>query len=138
MRTLVFQTLKTACAATDVQDRVYQAGSLGVDGTPADPAKPFVTYREGESTAFGTVAETSSAERIPYTVNVYTERGSYVDAAAILRLVRDAVKQLAGVTSPTGNRCIGVDWGGISQDFPDQKYDGSVKFGSFTLVSSQH
>lgn len=137
MRGLVHQTVVDVMAGTDVGDRVFATGSLGVGDVPAAPQKPYCTVREGESTFFQAVSETGKAERIPYQVSIYSERGSTVDARAMLLLLMDAIKALPGTDHASG-RCIGSEWGSISQDFVDEPRDASVKFALFTVSGSQH
>lgn len=139
MRTLVFNTVRDALAGL-VGDppRIYQITAPGVGNVPASPEKPFIIISEGVTTPFPSVSETSDAESIPYTVYAYDNQGSLVLVTKLLRKITTPVKALTGQVSPTGARCLGATWGGLSQDFPDPTYEASVRYASFVLVGSHH
>lgn len=138
MRKLVFATLSAALVDTAVGDRIYQRSAAGVGAVPANPQKPFVIYGEGVTDPYEEVSETSDAERIPYQVYFYDHMGSYIQIGKLARTIEPAIKALVGQYSPSGALCLGVSWGGISQDFVDPDYEASVRFASFTVTGSHH
>lgn len=143
MRTLVYTTLCTALTGTPIdagagEFKIWQIGNLGVAGVPASPPKPFILVQQGVTAPFQAVSEQSDAENVPFQVYVYDEQGSYVRIDALIRRFEPAIKHLAGSVSLTGARCLGVTWGGVSQDFIDPTFDAAARFASFTLTGSHH
>lgn len=141
MRKLVFVTLQAAFLSTEklggATPRIYQAGSLGVDPIPSFPEKPFLVVRELPSQKYSQVKETSTAHRHTFQIWGYDERGSYTDIDDYMHLAEISLCSLAGVVSPSGNRCLGVDWLGVSQDFSDDTYDAIVRYGNVQISSNR-
>jgi len=127
MRSLLYQAV---AAIPAFGGRVYQASATGVGDVPQSPDKPFCVIREIGSTTYPVVEETASPRARSFYFWVYDERGSYVRIDELLKEVGDTVRDLVGSVSPSGRRCIGVNWQGESMDLEDDTYDANAKYGS--------
>lgn len=142
MRSLLYQTLVDLYEADDEWSdagvpRIYQAGTLGHNGIPAQPKKPFATIRMLPSSRFLEVRDTSAAERQTFQINAFDEIGSsYLRIDAFLRGCMAPIEALVGVRSSSGARCFEALWLGMSQDLPDEAYQAITKFATAQLSSS--
>lgn len=148
MRELIYTKLVANVAACPVdlvgdekrsdRVRVYQWGSLGIDDIPQQPAFPFVVIFENPSTVFQEVQETSRAQNRYFQIYCYDEHGlGYLQIERILRWARDTVLALVLQTSPSGARCIGAWWTGMSADSRDPDYNANMKFLNVRLTASE-
>lgn len=119
--------------------RVYQWGSLGKDDIPQKPEPfPFLIIFENPSTVNQEVQETHRSQNRFFQIYCYDEHGTgYVRIEQILRLARDHVLGLPMAVSPSGARCIGARWTGMSADSRDPDYNANMKFMTIVLTASQ-
>jgi len=119
--------------------RVYQWGSLGKDDIPQMPEPfPFLVIFENPSTVNQEVQETNRSQNRFFQIYCYDEHGTgYVRIERILRLARDYVLELPMVVSPSGARCSGARWTGMSTDSRDPDYNANMKFLTVVLTASQ-
>lgn len=119
-----------------IGDRIYQSGSLGVGTTPAKPQVPFLMYKELVSQPYAAVRETSRAKARYFQFFVYDEPGSYLRIERILQIVRENVLLLVAQVSPSGVRCIDVEWQGESGDIPDPELNTILRIGTARFTVS--
>lgn len=121
----------------DTPMRLYQASSLGRDPIPANPEHPFAQYQFLDSPRHREVYETSTATTHVVRFYVYDAPGDYSRIERVLKLISNTVAGLVGMTSPTGTRCSGAEWTGMSTDLFDRVTDTIFKFGTCRLTASQ-
>lgn len=142
MRTLLYEKLADrwkddAEWAEGGAARIYAAGTLGHNGVPSQPKKPFATIRSLPSQRYQEVREVSKAERHTFQIYAYDEIGlSYLRIEEFLHGCRDVIDTLVGVQSSSGLWCIEALWLGMSQDLPDETYEAITKFATTQLSSS--
>jgi hypothetical protein len=119
--------------------RVYQWGSLGQDDIPEKPEPfPFLIIFENPSTVNQEVQKTQRSQNRYFQIYGYDEHGlGYARIEHVLRLARDTVLGLETAVSPTGARCIGARWTGMSADSRDPDYNANMKFLTVVLTASQ-
>ena len=141
MRQLLHSRLSQGMMSTDLRDgepqpRIYPASSLGRGGIPANPAKPFMTFRQMPSARYREVRETSRANRQTWQIYCYDERGSLLRVDDLLSQAEVIVESLEGVQSPSGAWCFEALWVGVSQDFTDDNYDAVARYATVQLSSN--
>lgn len=124
-------------AGRDPGDWFYASHSLGADGLPGSPNKPWIAYNELPSSANRSVRKTSDSQVRTFQFFVYDDRGYFARINEILRILRRIVKEMAPFTDEDGTRCSDSDWLGFSGNLPADSYDGVCRFGTATFVVSQ-
>ena len=142
MRRLLHTRLSEGLASTDLQGtdpqpRIYPLGSLGAGDIPADPIKPFMTFRQMPSSRYREVRETSRAERQTWQLYCYDHPGSLLRIDDILGQAELIIESLEGTRSPSGAWCFEALWVGVSQDFRDDNYDAVARFATVQLSTNK-
>lgn len=139
MRTLVYQALSSTAALDDIDpgltDRIYPAGSLGVDPIPAEPRLPYVQYGFETSPVYAAVRDGGGPLRHMLRVFVYDYRGDYTRIDEIHRLVRQTIEGLTMQVSPSGVRCTDAMFLTLGGDLVDNVRNLAVKQSSYRLVA---
>jgi hypothetical protein len=140
MKQLIYKALTESPEIQEMFDGgVYQYGSLGHNGVPAIPPFRFLLIFEQPSTSNREVRRTRpSSHKRNFNIMAYDEIGAgYLQIEQGLYVVRDTLVGLAGQVSPSGARCTDALWSGFSVDSKDVDYQASVKWGTFSFVTSQ-
>lgn len=128
------KTLVETSALTDiVGDRIYQRGTLGVNGVPAQPELPYVMIGEDEAYPNRDVRETSpGSKRTWWTVYVYDEPGSVVRIKEIHDIIQEALESIQQVTLD-GVRVLEVLFDRSSRDGVDTVRKEGVKTATYRV-----
>lgn len=140
MRALVHQSLKNSAdpRLLPVSGRVYAFSTLGRDGVPADPDKPYLMHKEINTVPYQEVRETSRARAKVIQIFAYDHTGSYDRIDSILDAVRDTILGLEGQRSPlTEALCMRVSEDSTSGDLKDDTTGLNVKFSIYRFTSSK-
>jgi hypothetical protein len=130
--TLVFPALKVA----SLGDRVWQRGSLGLNGVPAEPQYPYAMYGDDAEVPYRSVQETAPGVAArSLRVFVYDEPGSFVQIKQIHAEIRDALLGLVGATDDEGHVLTGMVWMGNGADAYDQVRRCNVKAATYRLTA---
>lgn len=114
-------------------DRIFAPSSLGVGPIPANPDKPYVLWKELESTAHESVQETSDATSRTFQFFVHDERGDTTRLNEGLRAIKSVVKDVAPYDDET-TRISESSWHGESEIFDDVEMGNIVRYGFATFL----
>lgn len=138
MPELVYSHLSSdTVLASVVQDRIYAAGTLGVDNIPAEPDYPYVMLNWGEAPQYRVVRETSRVLAHSLRVYVYDTRGSFVRINNIHRMIRDTVEGLGGQVSPSGRRCTAAEFATLGGEDTIAERNENVRVATYTITGPQ-
>lgn len=130
---LIFPAIKSV---TDLSNRVWQRGMLGVAGVPADPATPYAMYGDDAEVPYRSVQETAPGVAArTLRVYVYDQPGSFVLIKQIHAEIRDALLALVGQTDEDGVVLTGITWMGNGADAYDTVRRCNVKTATYRLTA---
>lgn len=115
--------------------RLYDSGSLGRNGVPADPPCPYMMYKQGETTSDVATRTTSPGTGVSsYTFFFYDEPGSFARIREVQQEVRRVVESLNGTTTEQGMIVTEARWTSSGSDSYDPVSKKNVKTQTFRVV----
>lgn len=131
-RQFIYDTLLGVGSNSEVEDRVFQRGSM----LTAQVEKPYIVYGMGNNTdeaiSSASDVEDFQPNRQYFQVNVYDLVGDYSRIDDILQQIKDAFK----TASLSGDVC-GVTYLETSQDFDDPTLESIMRYMRFQLAKAR-
>jgi len=109
------------------EERWYSSGGM-ID----TPVRPFAVMRFGvRSRGVG------DTRRVPFTVWVHQEKGSFDIVDAVIRRIKVILEQSAGIVQGS-TVLVCADWSGDSEDLQDPEHRTNVRTTGWTLIGKDN